>query len=82
MIPSIGAVVLTRDEERCVGRCLGSVLAFGFDDILVVDTGSVDGTVDVVRGHGPGVRLHTSAWSDSFAAARNVGLDTIRADWA
>jgi glycosyltransferase involved in cell wall biosynthesis len=82
VIPSIGAVVLTRDEERCVGRCLGSVLAFGFDDVLVVDTGSVDGTPDVVRGHGSRVRLHTSAWSDSFAAARNVGLDTVRADWA
>jgi glycosyltransferase involved in cell wall biosynthesis len=82
MIPSIGAVVLTRDEERCVGRCLSSVLAFGFDDILVVDTGSVDGTVGIVRGHGPRVRLHTSAWSDSFAAARNVGLDMIRTDWA
>ncbi len=77
---SVGIAILTRDEERCVARCLDSVTGRGFADILVVDTGSVDGTTDIVTGY-EGVRLVREPWRDSFAVVRNHAIDVIDAEW-
>jgi Glycosyl transferase family 2 len=75
-------VVLARDEERCVARCLDSVIGRGFDDILVVDTGSIDATLDIVTGYrGSGVRLVRTPWPDSFADVRNFAVESVRAGW-
>src|SRR3712207_4237545 len=63
----VSVVVLARDEERCLARCLDSVVGGGFDDIIVVDTGSVDATIDIARGYrSSGVRLIQYGWPGSF----------------
>jgi glycosyltransferase involved in cell wall biosynthesis len=49
------------------------------DEIVVVDTGSTDGTVDVARRHGAVVG--SFPWIDDFAAARNASLDLSTGDW-
>jgi glycosyltransferase involved in cell wall biosynthesis len=78
----VSVIVLTRDEERCVRRCLDSVVSRGFDRVLVVDTGSRDGTLDIVRQYGAqGVSLCETAWSGSFAAARNRALELVPNGW-
>jgi glycosyltransferase involved in cell wall biosynthesis len=75
-------VVLARDEERCMARCLDSVIGRGFDDILVVDTGSTDATLDIVaRYRESGVRLAQTPWPDSFADVRNFAIRGVRAGW-
>ncbi|MGI5501075.1 glycosyltransferase family 2 protein [Lentzea sp. CA-135723] len=75
-------VVLARDEERCIARCLDSVVSSGFDDVLVVDTGSVDGTPGIVATYADrGVRLLHVPWSDSFAEARNAAIDAVGDGW-
>jgi glycosyltransferase involved in cell wall biosynthesis len=75
-------VVLARDEERCMARCLDSVVGRGFDDILVVDTGSTDATPDIVAGYREsGVRLVRTPWPDSFADVRNLAIQSVRAGW-
>src|SRR5438132_11045659 len=79
-MPSVGIAILTKDEERCIARCLDSVTGQGFADILVVDTGSTDRTVDIVAGH-DGVRLVQVPWAGSFAAVRNHAISTIEAEW-
>ena len=47
----ISIVVLARDEERCISRCLDSVVGHGFDRVIVADSGSVDTTLAIVDGY-------------------------------
>lgn len=78
----VSIVILARDEERCIARCLDSVTGRGFDNVLVVDTGSIDNTVGVVVGYGDrGVRLLETSWPGSFAEVRNLAIETVAAGW-
>lgn len=69
---------IARDEERLLPACLASVHGV-VDDVVVVDTGSVDGTVALARAAGARVVEHV--WTDDFAAARNAGLAEIEEGW-
>ncbi|MFD2471907.1 glycosyltransferase family 2 protein [Amycolatopsis silviterrae] len=78
----INVIILTRDEERCIARCLDSVVDSGFDRILVVDTGSADRTLEIVKSYGQrGVDLVGVDWRGSFAEARNSALDLLDEGW-
>lgn len=61
-----------------LGACLASIRDV-VDQIVVVDTGSADGTVAVARSFG--AEVHHWVWTDDFAAARNVGLDQATGRW-
>lgn len=77
----ITIAILARDEERCIARCLDSVVGHGFD-VLVVDTGSADSTPDIVAGYRDrGVGLLRFPWPDSFAEVRNFAIDSVGAGW-
>lgn len=73
----LAAVLITRDEERCIARALGSVRDH-VDQVVVLDTGSVDHTVEIARAHG--ARVERWRWRDDFALARNTALDLSDAD--
>jgi tetratricopeptide (TPR) repeat protein len=49
------------------------------DEIVVVDTGSEDGSLEVARSFGAAVGEF--AWSDDFAAARNAALALVKTEW-
>jgi hypothetical protein len=49
------------------------------DEMLVLDTGSVDATPALAAASG--ARVHRYAWCDDFSAARNAALDASDADW-
>jgi len=70
--------VIARDEERLLGGALESVRPFS-DEIVVVDTGSTDRTVEVARAAGARVVYHD--WQDDFAAARNAAHSRARGRW-
>jgi glycosyltransferase involved in cell wall biosynthesis len=70
--------MIVRDEEAALPRCLDSVAGV-VDEIVVVDTGSTDATVDIARRSGARVLHHDFTHVD-FAAARNAGLDAAAAD--
>ena len=74
----LALVVIARDEARRIGRLLDSVRPW-VDEMLVLDTGSADGTAAVARAHG--ARVEHFAWCDDFAAARNRALAWAGADW-
>lgn len=76
--PILAAVLIVRNEARCIVRCLESVQPW-VDRIVVLDTGSDDETVKLAAGCG--AEVHHLVWPDDFAAARNHALDLAAADW-
>jgi glycosyltransferase involved in cell wall biosynthesis len=70
--------MIVRNEESFIGNCLNSVKHV-VDEMIIVDTGSTDRTVEICKSVGATV-LHYD-WKDNFAAARNYGLDHARGDW-
>lgn len=70
--------MIVRDEARCLERCLASARPW-VDQMLVLDTGSADGTVAIARR--TGARVEHFDWCDDFAAARNAALALTDADW-
>ena len=82
--PSAGRVrtsltMIVRDAEKDLPKCLESARGV-FDEIVVVDTGSVDRTAEIAREYG--ARVFDFVWVDDFAAARNAALARARGDYA
>jgi glycosyltransferase involved in cell wall biosynthesis len=73
---TVCACIIARDEEQRLPAALASV-AF-CDDIVVVDSGSRDRTIEVARAAGARVIEHP--WR-GFGAQRNVAIDAAGADW-
>jgi hypothetical protein len=73
---SLSACIIARDEEQRLPACLESV---GFcDEIVVIDGGSTDATVQLAEA--AGAKVIRQPWL-GFAAQRNVGLDNARGEW-
>ncbi|HTS18825.1 MAG TPA: glycosyltransferase [Verrucomicrobiae bacterium] len=70
--------LIARNEEKFLARCLTSVRGFA-DQIVVVDTGSTDRTVEIAREYG--AEVHSFTWCDDFSAARNSALEHANGDW-
>lgn len=77
-MPSVALVTIAKNEERCIKRLIDSV-SDSVDEIIVLDTGSSDGTVDIARAAGATVRFFN--WSNDFSAARNCALNMTVAPW-
>lgn len=76
--PLLTAAMIVRDEAEHLPDCLRS-LADLADEIIVVDTGSVDDSIQIARAHGAEVIVEP--WRDDFSAARNAGLEQARGEW-
>ena len=76
--PLVTATLIVRDEAAVLGPCLESIQGL-VDEIVVVDTGSVDESPAIASGFGARVVHH--AWRDDFADARNVALDEANGRW-
>jgi N-acetylglucosaminyl-diphospho-decaprenol L-rhamnosyltransferase len=74
--PTIGLVVLARDEEETIGRCLSSV---PWDQAVVVDMASADATANVAGALGAAVVSVPPM--RRFDIARQRGLDVLQTDW-
>ncbi|PKL78175.1 MAG: glycosyltransferase, partial [Candidatus Melainabacteria bacterium HGW-Melainabacteria-1] len=59
--------MIVRNEEAYIADALKSVQGLA-DEIVVVDTGSSDRTVEIAREYG--ARVHFMEWQNDFAAAR------------
>lgn len=79
-VPSVTltAAFIVRDEERTLQKALDHIRP-AVDDIVVVDTGSVDRTVEIAQE--AGARVYPFEWCDDFSAARNFALAQVQTDW-
>lgn len=82
MRAGIGAVLIAKDEAESIGRCLESLREL--DEIVVLDTGSTDGTPDIARKHGARVFVETPRPGEEFhfGGARNAALARLKSAWA
>lgn len=74
----LSAALIVRDEEPFLEGCLRS-LTDRVDEILVVDTGSVDRSRDIA--HDLGARVLEVPWQNDFSAARNAAIDAAGGAW-
>ncbi len=75
---SISLCMIVKNEENNLSRCLDSV-ANTVDEIIIVDTGSTDKTVEIAESYG--ARVFSHPWEGSFSKARNYSLDYPTCEW-
>ena len=76
--PLISVCMIVRNEEENLPRLLASIQGFA-DEVVVVDTGSTDRTVQIAKDYGAGI--HYFEWCDDFSAARNESLRHATKDY-
>jgi glycosyl transferase family 2/tetratricopeptide repeat protein len=70
--------MIVRDEEEMLPRSLAAARD-AVDEIVVVDTGSRDRTVEIARSFG--ATVVEREWTGSFAEARNASIEAASGDW-
>jgi tetratricopeptide (TPR) repeat protein len=70
--------MIVKNEAKNLPRCLESVRGVA-DELVIVDTGSTDGTVAVA--HRYDARVYHFAWRNDFSAARNAAVSHARGEW-
>ena len=75
---SLGVVMIVKNEEKVLEKCLKSVE--GVDEIVICDTGSTDSTLEIAKKFTD--KVYTDyKWEDSFAKARNHAKSKSTTDW-
>jgi len=72
----LSAIVITRNEEERIRECLKSL--FFANEIIVVDSGSIDKTVDIAKKYGAIVVEKTNS---NFSDSRNRGAKMAKGNW-
>lgn len=72
----LGVIIITKNEAKKIARCLSSVQ--WADDIIVVDCGSTDATVDIAKQHG--AKVFHQDWL-GFGSQKNFALSCCRSEW-
>lgn len=75
---SLALVMITKNEERCLKRCLSGFVSL-VDEIIIADTGSTDSTKDIARSFD--AKVYDYTWQNDFSSARNYALEQSPCDW-
>lgn len=76
--PRISLCMIVKNEEAFIEECLRSVRE-AVDEVIVVDTGSTDATVELARR--ACAQVFHFKWCDDFSAARNDSIARATGDW-
>ena len=79
----LSTCIICRNERNYLPKCLQSVEALA-DEIIVVDSGSTDGSLEWLREYQkahPKLKLHERAWPGDFSNQRNYCLGLATGDW-
>lgn len=78
---SIAVAIVSYNTRQYFDDCLASVQADGATDVVVVDNGSTDGSIDLVRTHYPWVNLYVSETNRGYGAAANQAMAHCQAEY-
>lgn len=73
------ACIIVKNEENNIKECLDSIHPI-VNEIIIVDTGSSDRTLDIVSDF-PKTKIFHKEWTDHFSDARNFSLDQATSEW-
>lgn len=76
--PILSACLIVKNEERFLRQCLESIKD-AVNEIIIVDTGSTDGTIEIAKEYTEKVYSHE--WENDFSKARNISIDYATGDW-
>ena len=74
----LSVVMIAKNSEQYLPVVLRSLKGVA-DEVVLIDTGSMDTTLDIAREHG--CRIFEFPWSNDFAAAKNFGIEQARFSW-
>jgi tetratricopeptide (TPR) repeat protein len=77
-MPTLGLCMIVKNGAGTLERCLASAENL-FDAMVIGDTGSTDGTVEIARACG--ARVIEIPWRNDFSLARNAVLAELGTDW-
>ncbi|MCX7795789.1 MAG: tetratricopeptide repeat protein, partial [bacterium] len=77
-LPTVSLCMIVKNEEEHLPKALSSVKDV-VDEIIIVDTGSTDNTVEIAKSFG--AKVYYYQWNDDFASARNEALKHATCDW-
>lgn len=78
---SVSCAIIVKNEEKYIKRAIKSIKDY-CDEIIIVDTGSTDKTIDIIKKMGlPKLKLYEDMWRDDFSRARNYALERVTNDW-
>ena len=75
---SISLAIIAKNAEKTIEKTITTVSSF-VDEIILVDTGSIDTTVEIAKKNSAKIFYHT--WTNNFAEAKNIALDNCSSDW-
>ena len=76
--PTLSLCMIVKDEEEHLPNALNSIKD-AVDEIIIVDTGSTDNTIEIARSFG--AKVYHYEWNNNFASARNEALKYATCDW-
>src|SRR3989344_3480106 len=77
-MPTLSLCMITKNEELLIRNCLNSVKDL-VEEIIIVDTGSIDNTKLIAKKFTN--KVFDFKWNDDFAEARNESLKYAGGDW-
>ena len=75
---TLSLCIIVKNEEKFIAKCLNAVKDI-IDEIIIVDTGSTDSTLDIINEYD--VKLYKYTWNNDFSATRNYAINKATGDW-
>ena len=75
---TLSLCMIVKNEEKLLPTCLESVKDY-VDEIIIVDTGSTDSTIEIAKRYN--AKIYHHAWENSFSKARNYSLKYATCEW-
>lgn len=75
---TVSLCMIVKNEEKHLHRCLSSVKGL-VDEMIIVDTGSVDDTIEIAKTFN--AKIYHYEWDNNFSNARNFSLSHATKDW-